>query len=88
MSAPVHLASPQTALAPDAASTRITLPETPACYRPRTAAEMTHLSRPLIASAIKKGELRALKIGGAVVIPRQCLETWINERAVLLGRTP
>ena len=43
---------------------------------------MTHLSRPLIASAIKKGELKALRLGGAVIIPRESLEAWLNERAV------
>ena len=63
---------------------RITLPAEPASYRPRTAAAMTGLSRPLISGAIKKGELQALRLGSAVIIPRESLEAWLN-RAVPWG---
>jgi excisionase family DNA binding protein len=42
---------------------------------------MTSLSRPLIARAIRRGELGALKLGGCVVIPREALQEWLDAHA-------
>jgi len=64
---------------------RVLLPPTPVAYRPRTAAEVTGLSRPTIAGAIKRGELGALKLRGAIIIPRAALQRWLDERSVPCG---
>jgi hypothetical protein len=60
---------------------RIVLPPEPACYRPKDASATTRLSRPKISLAIKHGELRAMKLDGCVVIPRESLQAWLDEHA-------
>lgn len=66
-------------------ATRIVLPEMPPCYRPKDAAATTRVSRPYIAAEIKAGRLQALKIGHVVLIPREALQRWLDERAVPWG---
>jgi excisionase family DNA binding protein len=60
---------------------RIVLPELPVSYRPKDAAATTKLSRPLIALAIKRGDLAAVKLGGCVLIPREALQAWLDRYA-------
>ena len=61
---------------------RVTLPELPLMYRPRGIATLVGLSRPAVSAAIKKGELKARKLNGCVVVTREAVEQWINAVAV------
>ncbi len=60
---------------------RIVLPELPVSYRPAGAAATTGISRPYLAAEIKAGRLLAMKLNGAVLIPKQALQDWLDRFA-------
>jgi excisionase family DNA binding protein len=82
---PTRAASRQPDVAPDSAF-RIILPPEPVSYRPRTAAETVHVSRPLIANEIKAGRLAAIRLGGVVLISRAALQAWLDDHSNPWGR--
>lgn len=53
----------------------------PALLRLNQAASLTNLSRRTLQRAIRRGELQAYRLGGAVVLTPTELQRWVREQA-------